>query len=57
MTAALDRAGLRHPGGFTQPIVFRGCTTCFAINIVRDDDFACAVCGDALPSEWNLDQF
>jgi hypothetical protein len=56
VTAVLDRLGLRHPDSFTQPIVFRACTTCVAINIVRDDDFTCAVCADALPSAWNLDQ-
>jgi hypothetical protein len=56
VAAALDRAGLRHPDGFTQPIIFRACPTCLARNIVRDDDFICAVCGADLPSEWNLDQ-
>jgi hypothetical protein len=55
VAAGLDRAGLRHPGGFTQPIVFRACPACSAKNIVRDDDFVCAVCGDALPDTWNLD--
>lgn len=54
---ALDRAGLRHPDGFTEPIVFRACTNCLTRNIVRDDDFTCAVCGSALPADWNLDQF
>jgi hypothetical protein len=56
VAAALDRAGLRHPDGFTQPIVFRACRTCQAVNIVREDDFTCAVCGCTLPSTWNLDQ-
>jgi hypothetical protein len=55
VAAALGHAGLRHPAGFTQPIVFRGCTMCLAVNIVRDDDFTCAVCGADLPDEWNLD--
>ena len=43
VTAALRRAGLRHPSGFTQPIILRGYTNCFAINIVREDDVACGV--------------
>jgi hypothetical protein len=53
---ALHRAGLRHPAGFTQRIVFRSCPACRERNIVRDDDFVCALCGAALPSEWNVDQ-
>jgi hypothetical protein len=57
VAAALDRAGLPHPDGFTQPVVFRACSTCCAINVVRDGDFACAVCGDALAHHWNLDEF
>lgn len=55
VAAALDHCGLRHPAGFTQPIVFRACPTCHTINIVRDDDFTCAACGADLPGHWNLD--
>lgn len=33
--AALDRIGVRYPGGFTHPIAFRACTTCDQINVVR----------------------
>ncbi len=54
VAAALDRAGLRHPDGFTQPIIFRACVACFAINIIRDDDYVCAICRETLPSEWNI---
>jgi hypothetical protein len=56
VATALDQAGIRHPGDFTQPIIFRRCSTCLAVNIVRDDDFTCAVCSAPLPSEWNLDR-
>lgn len=56
VAAALDRIGLGHPDGFTEPVVFRACPTCHAINIVRDGDFACGVCEDVLAREWNLDQ-
>jgi hypothetical protein len=56
VAAVLDRAGLRRPAYFTQPIVFRVCTRCLAVNIVRDADFICAVCGADLPREWSLDQ-
>jgi hypothetical protein len=51
---ALDRAGVRHPHRLTDPVAFRGCPTCYAINIVRDDDFVCAVCASDLPDRWNL---
>jgi hypothetical protein len=54
--AALDRAGLRHPGAFTHPIVFRRCPQCRQRNIVKDDHFVCAVCQAPLPSAWNADQ-
>ncbi|WP_309237270.1 hypothetical protein [Actinomadura sp. BRA 177] len=51
---ALDRAGLQHPGDFTGPVVFRRCPRCHERNLVKDDDFACAVCGAGLPRAWNL---
>ncbi|WP_233508162.1 hypothetical protein [Spongiactinospora gelatinilytica] len=54
VAAALDRAGLEHPGGFTRPIVFRRCPRCGQHNIVKDDHFACAACAAALPAAWNL---
>jgi hypothetical protein len=37
VATALDRLGLVHPAGFTNPIIFRVCPTCWAINVVRDD--------------------
>lgn len=55
VAAALDRAGLRHPDQFTSAFIFRRCTACGERNIVKDDDFSCAVCGDELPASWNLD--
>ncbi|RBQ20883.1 hypothetical protein DP939_07410 [Spongiactinospora rosea] len=54
VAAALDRAGLDHPGGFTHPIVFRRCPRCGQRNIVKDDHFGCAACETPLPSVWNL---
>ena len=52
---ALDRAGLQHPGHFTDPIVFRRCPRCQERNLVKDDYFVCAICGAELPPTWNLD--
>ena len=57
IAAALDRLDVRHPDGFTHPIVFRVCPACCAINIVHDDIFECIMCPEELPREWNLDQF
>jgi hypothetical protein len=53
---SLDRAGLDHPHTFTNPIVFRRCPQCRQRNIVKDGDFACAVCDAPLPSAWNIDR-
>ncbi|MFI0353191.1 hypothetical protein [Actinomadura sp. 9N407] len=52
--AALDRAGIDHPHGFTHPIDFRRCLRCRQRNIVKDDHFVCAVCEAPLPSTWNV---
>ena len=52
--AALRRAGLGTPDGFTAAVVFRRCPGCGERNIVRDDDLVCAICGADLPSDWNF---
>jgi hypothetical protein len=52
--AVLDRLGVLHPGEFTDKLVFRRCPTCGERNIVRDDDFTCALCDCALPKLWNF---
>jgi hypothetical protein len=54
VATALDREGIRHPGDFTAKIVFRRCPGCGERNIVRDDDFTCALCGNDLPPQWNF---
>lgn len=51
---ALDNVEVRHPGGFTNEIVFRRCPVCGERNIVRDNDFTCALCDGALPARWNF---
>jgi hypothetical protein len=54
---ALTRAGLPHPDGFTESMVFRRCTgtDCGEINLVKEGDFLCTFCGADLPDEWNVD--
>lgn len=51
---ALDRLGIPHPGEFTDKVVFRRCPACGERNIVRDDDFTCALCDSDLPAHWNF---
>lgn len=51
---ALDRAGLPVPDDFTDVFGFRRCPDCGQINIVKDDHYACGVCGSRLPARWNI---
>jgi hypothetical protein len=48
---ALDRAGIGRPEGFTMAVVFRRCLDCGERNVVRDDDYTCALCGADLPED------
>lgn len=51
---ALDLVGVHHPGDFTDKVVFRRCPACGERNIVRDNDFTCALCDSDLPVQWNF---
>ncbi|WP_199551882.1 hypothetical protein [Streptomyces sp. N35] len=55
VAAALDRAGVGRPSGFTHEVVFRRCPSCREINIVREADYVCVFCDEVLPQEWNVD--
>lgn len=55
VAAALDRAGIGHPAGFTAEITFRRCPGCREVNVVREGGFACALCDADLPEHWNVD--
>jgi hypothetical protein len=55
VAAALDRAGLARPDRFTSEYAFRRCPACGALNLVKDGDFSCGVCGADLPGHWNVD--
>jgi hypothetical protein len=50
----LDQIPTKHPGRFTQEIVFRRCTSCDQINVVKDNWFVCLFCGKELPTKWNV---
>jgi hypothetical protein len=54
VAAALERAGLTHPAGFTVEVVFRRCPACRDLNIVRENDFVCVFCEAELPPDWNV---
>jgi hypothetical protein len=54
VAAALDAAGLVHPGGWTDELTFRRCERCGERNIVKDRWFVCDVCGAELPADWNF---
>ncbi|MER5480392.1 hypothetical protein ABT026_25985 [Streptomyces sp. NPDC002734] len=53
VATALDRAGIRRPDGFTEPVVFRWCPGCGQAQVVRDAHFVCVFCDADLPPEWN----
>lgn len=52
--AALDQIAVPHPGGFTDEFTFRRCPGCGERNLVRDGEFACAICDAELPAAWNF---
>ena len=54
VAAAVDRAGLARPDGFTQEVVFRRCPECAELNVVREGFFVCVFCESDLPAEWNI---
>ncbi|OQR64085.1 hypothetical protein B6E66_10980 [Streptomyces maremycinicus] len=54
VAAALDRAGIGRPDGFTHALVFRRCERCGENNVVREGVFVCVFCDGDLPAEWNL---
>src|SRR5262249_7595055 len=53
--AALERAGIAPPDGFSQEYRFRRCPKCSSINLIKDEVWECGVCSASLPHEWNLD--
>ena len=55
VVAALDAIPLPHPDGFTLVYQFRRCPICGQINLIKDDDYTCAVCEAKLPRQWNVD--
>lgn len=54
VAAALGKAGFSAPGGYEPALEFRRCSGCQTLVIRKYEDEDCAVCGAALPMEWNL---
>lgn len=54
LRAALDAAGIEHPGELSRAFEFRRCEKCSTLNLVKDDGLFCAVCDAPLPQEWNV---
>jgi len=50
----LNHIGIKHPGRFTNAIVFRLCPDCNERNIVKDSWFYCQLCDAKLPEKWNF---
>jgi hypothetical protein len=53
----LAKLKIPHPEEFDPAFQFRWCKPCGNIEIVKDGDFTCLMCGEELPEEWNLDQW
>ena len=45
--------GIQHPEYFTYAFEFRRCGECGNTNLVKDNDFTCAICDANLDEEWN----
>ncbi len=54
VAAALDSIPVAYPDDFTRRIVFRLCTKCNEINIVKDGWFVCDLCESDLSVDWNF---
>ena len=50
----LDQIGLKHPGQFTNAVIFRRCPKCNERNIVKDAWYYCQCCNAELPDAWNF---
>jgi hypothetical protein len=54
VSTSLDAIGIDHPEAFTTVFIFRRCSACRTINIVKEGIFECGVCETALSRDWNL---
>ncbi|MBL8955478.1 MAG: hypothetical protein JNK82_32185 [Myxococcaceae bacterium] len=54
--AALESAGVAAGEGWSRPFVFRCCTACRELNVVKESWFVCAFCDAELPKAWNVSE-
>ncbi|MGL5062687.1 MAG: hypothetical protein ACRC62_22145 [Microcoleus sp.] len=54
---SLDLIPIPHPGKFTIEFVFRRCTACSQLNVIKDNLFICSVCNTELPDVWNCERY
>ena len=54
VAAALSAAGLVAPSGFTLECLFRRCTGCGDISLVKDNHFKCPACSGDLSRDYNV---
>ncbi|BBM83424.1 hypothetical protein [Candidatus Uabimicrobium amorphum] len=50
----LAAIAIDYPPYFNQVCIFRRCTKCMQINIVKDHIYECAVCESPLDTKWNF---
>jgi hypothetical protein len=50
----LIQAEICHPASFSLECIFRRCEDCGQRNIVKDNDYHCAVCNHPLSRHWNF---
>lgn len=51
---AVERLDMEIPDGYEPAFDFRRCEACHQLALIKDDDWSCAACGEALPRAWNL---
>ena len=54
VAVSLVAAGLPSPDGLTLACKYRRCEACQGLNLVKDQDFECGMCGADLPLNYNV---
>lgn len=52
---SLKNTDISYPNHFSVKFNFRICSHCKTINIIKENDYVCAVCDHRLNKKWNLD--
>ncbi len=54
VAAAISSAGMSCPDSFSPRCEFRQCRKCDNINLIKNEEYTCAICGARLPVEYNV---